>query len=232
MSDHFRQIYSGRADAYHRMIAVEDADGVLARFLDERLPDGERLLDLGGGTGRFGLQLAGRSRQFLSLDLHEAMLREQQRVRDAAGGSWGLVQGDMRRLPLPAGWADASLAGWSLGHFTGWYPDRWQQEMAPVLDEMGRVTKRDGLLLICETMTTGGTRPAPPSPVLAAYYDWLEQAHGFTRHVIPTDYQFPSVEAAVEATEFFFGPELSARIRIHGWDRLPEWTGIWTKTNS
>ncbi len=63
MGDHFREIYSHRAAAYHRMIAMEDADGHLAAFLRERL-DGlsrRRVLDLGGGTGRFGLLLAGRT---------------------------------------------------------------------------------------------------------------------------------------------------------------------------
>ena len=45
----------------------------------------------------------------------------------------------------------------------------------------------------------------------------------------PTDYQFASVDEAVARTEFFFGPEMSARIREQGWARLPEWTGVWSK---
>ncbi len=30
-------------------------------------------------------------------------------------------------------------------------------------------------------------------------------------------------------TEFFFGPDLVAKIRAQGWARLPEWTGVWSK---
>ncbi len=85
-------------------------------------------------------------------------------------------------------------------------------------------------MIILETLTTGGLAAAPPSPELAEYYAWLEQAWGFSREVIATDYQFESVEQAVEYTEFFFGPKLAADIRARGWARLPEWTGVWSRS--
>ena len=78
-----------------------------------------------------------------------------------------------------------------------------------------------------ETMTTGSLTPAPPTPALAEYYAWLENEWGFQRQVIATDYQFASVEQAVEYTAFFFGEELARQIRANGWARLPEWTGVW-----
>jgi len=31
----------------------------------------------------------------------------------------------------------------------------------------------------------------------------------------------------VEWTEFFFGAELTEKIRANGWARLPEWVGMW-----
>ena len=70
-----------------------------------------------------------------------------------------------------------------------------------------------------------------PNAELAEYYDWLEQNWGFRRQTIQTDYHFASVDEAVARTEFFFGPELAARIRELGWARLPEWTGLWSKAN-
>ncbi len=231
MGDHFREIYSHRAAAYHRMIAMEDADGHLAAFLRERL-DGlsrRRVLDLGGGTGRFGLLLAGQSDQFLSVDLHEGMLRQQAAVRPQPAGCWSLVQGDMRRLPVVAGWADLILAGWSLGHFTGWYPATWRAEMSHVLREIERAAAPGALICIFETMTTGGAEPAPPTPDLAAYYDWLESDWGFSRSLLATDYQFESAAEAAAAPEFFFGPALAGEIRRRRWARLPEWTGAWTR---
>lgn len=81
--------------------------------------------------------------------------------------------------------------------------------------------------IILETLGTGRLAPAPPAARLAAYYRWLETEWGFSRHEIRTDYRFAGVAAAAAATEFFFGPELAATIRAHGWARIPEWTGIW-----
>lgn len=94
---------------------------------------------------------------------------------------------------------------------------------------MQRVVVPGGALMIMETLSTGSLIPAPPNAELAEYYDWLEQAWGFCRQTIQTGYRFPSVDEAVARTEFFFGPELAARIRELSWARLPEWTGLWSK---
>jgi hypothetical protein len=96
---------------------------------------------------------------------------------------------------------------------------------------MHRVTALGGALIILETLTTGSLTPAPPSEGLAEYYAWLESEWGFARQTISTDYQFASVDEAVAYTEFFFGSELSDRIRECGWARLPEWTGVWSRND-
>jgi ubiquinone/menaquinone biosynthesis C-methylase UbiE len=110
-----------------------------------------------------------------------------------------------------------------------WFADDWQTQIAGVLNEMHRVVMPGGALFILETLSTGSPTPAPPHAALAEYYDWLEQSWGFRRDTIPTDYHFASVEEAVARTEFFFGPDLAAKIRAQGWARLPEWTGVWSK---
>ena len=92
-----------------------------------------------------------------------------------------------------------------------------------------RVTKPGGILLVMETLGTGATEPKPPSAELSEYYQWLENKYGFQKKVISTDYQFETVEQAVEFTQFFFGDDLAARIRQKVWSRLPEFTGIWHK---
>jgi len=228
--DHFRQIYSGRASAYHRMIAAEDADGNLLRALEAVAPlRGQRVLDLGTGTGRLPLLLKGIADRVVGVDLHWAMLREHAAQRAQAGGSWPLVQADMRRLPFAAGCADIVTAGWAIGHLRGWHPADWMDHVGAVLAEMHRAVQLGGALIIAETLTTGSLTPTPPTAGLAEYYAWLEGVWGFTPQAIRTDYVFASVEAAVAETEFFFGPELAQAIREHGWARLPEWTGVWGK---
>ena len=228
--DHFQAIYAGRAAEYHRMIAAEDQDGRLLPAI-ERVASlrGKRVIDLGTGTGRLPLLIGDQAAQLVGLDLHRDMLRQHIAERQRQAGRWALVQGDMRRLPFRSAWADVVTAGWAIGHLRSWFAADWQTQIASVLDEMHRVVTPGGALIILETLSTGSLTPAPPNAALAEYYDWLEQVWGFSRDTIATDYHFASVDEAVARTEFFFGPELAAKIRAQGWARLPEWTGVWGK---
>ena len=227
--DHFQHIYSSHAADYHRLIAPEDAGGHLARTLRRLILPGKRILDLGTGTGRLPLLLAREAAQMVGLDLHGDMLRENAVQRQLVNGNWGLVRGDMRELPFPTGWADVVMAGWAIGHLRDWYADEWQTQIGRVLREMRRVAAPGGVIIILETLGTGSLIPAPPTEGLAEYYAWLESEWGFRRETISTDYQFASVNEAAERSEFFFGPDMAAKIRANAWARLPEWTGVWSK---
>ena len=224
--DHFEKIYRSRAAEYHHMITPEDTDGNLLPAIEQvaRI-EGQRVLDLGSGTGRLPLLFGRKPAQMIALDLHADMLREHRRQR---AGNWDLVQADMRRLPLLSKSFDVVIAGWSIGHFVAWYGNRWPGEIGRVLQEMQRVVAPGGALVIIETLGTGSITPAPPTEGLAQYYSWLENGWGFSRQEIQTDLQFTSVEEAVNSTSFFFGDELAAKIRKNGWARLPEWTGVWS----
>ena len=209
------------------MIVSEDADGHLARTLRRLIPPGQRVLDLGMGSGRLPLLLAREAKHMVGLDLHWDMLKENVTQRELEIRDWGLVQGDMRELPFPSAWAGAVTAGWAIGHLRGWYPDDWQMQIGRVLKEMHRVVTPGGVLVIIETLSTGSLTPAPPTEGLAQYYAWLENEWGFIRETISTYYQFASVDEAIERSQFFFGAEMAEKIRVNGWARLPEWTGVW-----
>jgi len=228
--DHFEAIYAGQAGPYHRMVAAEDVDGNLLPALERAAPmRGRHVLDLGSGTGRIPLLLRGVAARVTALELSAAMLREQRLRREESGENWALVRGDMRFLPVADACADVVTAGWAIGHLTGWHPDGWRGQASLVLREMLRAAAPGGALVVMETMTTGALAPAPPSPVLAEYYTWLEGEWGFRREVIQTDYRFADVDEAVACTRFFFGDELAEKIRANGWARLPEWTGVWSR---
>jgi ubiquinone/menaquinone biosynthesis C-methylase UbiE len=230
MTDHFEKIYSRQADAYHRFIAVEDVDGNLIKAIDAVISlDGKRVVDLGTGTGRLPLLFAHRTAAMIGLDLQWDMLRRHRQERAAIHGQWSLAQSDMRAVPIRSGWAQVVTAAWSISNLRGIYQQDWQTQIGFVLNEMQRLCEPGGTLIIFETLTTGSLTPAPPSDALAEYYAWLETQHGFTRTTLSTDYQFESVDQAIDYTEFFFGPELSQKIRANHWSRLPEWTGLWVK---
>lgn len=226
--DHFVRIYAARATDYERMIDAEDADGNLLPLL-KRLVDfsGKRVVDLGSGTGRLPRLLHKQAGAGLALDVHTAMLQENRRLQRHNGFHWPVLQGDLRQLPLADDCADVAIAGWAIGHFCGWYRPAWQKHVVQALREMRRVVRSGGDLLILETLGTGVLSPAPPADDLAHYYELLEHRWGFRRHVVVTDYEFASVSDAVRAMAFFFGESLAREIQRQGWQRVPEWTGLW-----
>ena len=163
----------------------------------------------------------------MGLDLHENMLLENQvNTRET---SIELVQADMRSLPFVEKSFDIVTAGWAIGHFTGWYPGEWREQVGLVLEQALRVLKAFGWMIIIETLTTGSLEPAPPNPSLANYYAWLENRWGFSRMVVQTDFKFETLEQAEWYSKFFFGEALAKLVRKNQWVRLPEWTGIWSK---
>jgi ubiquinone/menaquinone biosynthesis C-methylase UbiE len=215
------------------MIEAEDADGHLARLVARlAAPADRRLLDLGTGTGRLPLWLAGSARLVVALDLHRAMLLEQRRQQPAVGSRWPLVQSDMRYLPFPSRSFEVVTAGWAIGHLRSWFAPDWRGQIGRVLADMQRVAVPGARLIVLETLSTGSLAPAAPTPSLAEYYAWLEGEWGYQREVVRTDYVFDSAEAAVAHTQFFFGPDLAAAITRHGWARVPEWTGVWHRTHT
>lgn len=228
--EHFKEIYAYQAQEYHRMIEKEDVDCNLLPALEKViLLRGKRVLDLGTGTGRIPLLLANQGTRVVGLDLNRPMLCEQAIQRARIGGQWPLVEGDMRFLPFGTGRVDIVVDGWAVGHLRSWFDSDWKTQISLILNEMHRVTAPGGALVVLETLSTGRFNPAPPNKGLAELYAWLEEYWGFTKETIQTDYQFSSVDEAVELTEFFFGSDLAADIRRNGWSRLPEWTGVWSK---
>lgn len=226
--DHFLNIYKNQGEAYHQLIEVEDVDGNLQPTLESITSfEGKHILDLATGTGR--LPLLFPQTNFTALDMHTSMLLENKKQREQTNGQWNLIQADMRTLPLPSNHFDVVTTGWALGHFNGWYPLDWQQQILRVFSQVDRALKSGGTFIILETLTTGSLVPAPPTPGLAKYYRWLETAHGFQRLQVQTDYLFSTLEQAIQLTRFFFGEDLAIKVRLNKWVRLPEWTGIWYK---
>ena len=130
---------------------------------------GERVLDLGAGTGSALPLLAARVGELglvCGLDASAGMLaRAQQRV---AGGRIALQRGDARRLPYLQEAFDAAFMSFTLELFEP--PD-----ISAVLSELRRVLKRRGRLVVVSL-----NLPAEPSLAVSAYR-WL---HGRFPHWI------------------------------------------------
>ncbi len=106
---------------------------------------GERVLEIGPGTGYYSLPVAREvapEGQLTVLDLQPAMLEELTLRADAAGiASIDPIQGDAQEIPFPDGTFDAAFIVATLGEI----PDQHR-----VLHELARVLKPGGRLVVGE----------------------------------------------------------------------------------
>ncbi len=225
----FRHIYSSQAEQYERLISREDHHGNIKPALARIRPlAGLEVIELGAGTGRITQLLAPEVQRITAFDGSEHMLAVARRKLLKSGlSNWRLGTADNRLLPLRSGLADLAIAGWSLGHAVGWYPESWRREIDRTLAEMGRMLRPGGNIIVLETLGTNRATPQPPTPGLAEFFAWLEQEHHFRRTWIRTDYRFASVQEAAELTRFFFGGEMADDILAKGSPIVPECSGIW-----
>ena len=214
MTDHFQEIYAKNADKYEWLVASEDYQGNLLPCLQRIKPlAGLDVVEMGAGTGRLTLMLAPLVKSMLAFDGSQHMLDVTiDKLKNSGLSNWKVEVADNRALPLEAASANLSIQGWSFGHFCGWYPDTWRDEIGKAVGEMKRVLRPGGTAIILETLGTGRETPQAPTEELAAYYDWLEKEQGFSATWIRTDYQFDSLGEARSLTRFFFGDEMAAAV--------------------
>jgi ubiquinone/menaquinone biosynthesis C-methylase UbiE len=229
VTDFFKEIYENKAEQYEAMVAREDYELNIPRALQEIRPFVDlEVVELGAGTGRLTAIIAPLARRIRAFDESAQMLAVAAGKLEAAGlDNWETAVADNGSLPVGDGEADLAIAGWSLGHATGWYPDTWKEEIGRALAEMHRVLSPGGTIIILETMGTGRETPEPPVEGLARFYAWLEGELGFSYRWIRTDYRFDNPEQAADLTRFFFGGDLADRLLAERRAILPECTGIW-----
>ncbi|MEM7114082.1 MAG: class I SAM-dependent methyltransferase [Chloroflexota bacterium] len=230
--DHFQEIYKNKADAYEAMVAVEDYEGNILQTLEEIRPFANLdVIELGAGTGRLTCMLAPHVKSIRAYDGAPAMIAVATAKLEAMElAKWKTAVADNRSIPVEDKAADIAIAGWSLAHSVGWYPDSWQTEIGQMIAEMQRVLRPGGTLILLETLGTGHETPTPPTEGLAELYRWWETTYGFQHKAIRTDYQFDSPTHGAHLTRFFFGDELADRILAEQLTILPECTGIWWQT--
>ena len=119
----------------------EEAERGVRLFVEEAGTEaGDRLLDLGCGSGRHLAAFDARGIEVFGLDLSRPLL---ERAREATGGRVPLVRADMRRVPLAPGAFDAVSSFFtSFGYFASRREDR------RVLSEIRRVLRPGGVYLL------------------------------------------------------------------------------------
>lgn len=231
MSDQQREIYQSEGERYEALVSREDYQRNIQRAIDEIVNvDDLEVLDLGAGTGRLTLMLAPRVKSICAFDLSPEMLRVCRRRLAASGlSNWAVSLADHRRLPLQDRAADLVVSGWSVSYLAVWNPERAGGELDTWLREMQRVLRKNGMIILFESLGTGNESPVRLEHVESTY-QWLDQ-NGFQHKWIRTDYKFESLEAAIDLAGFFFGAEMADRVRERQSVILPECTGVWWRNS-
>ncbi len=226
-------LYWDHAEAYEVLVSHEDYQGNLVRVIQSIQPlAGSVGVEFGCGTGRISGLLAGDVQKLLACDFSEAMLRvaqaNKQRLR------WKNVHqviGDSRRMPVRSGWADFAIEGWAFLQIAVWHTQDWQVQLNRALEEMQRLVRPGGKLILIETLGTGESAPRV-TDFFREVYDFLEGQQHFTPLDLRTDYRFETMEQIQEVVLPLFGQEMLGRLvkQETGWV-LPECSGVWWRIN-
>jgi ubiquinone/menaquinone biosynthesis C-methylase UbiE len=134
-------------EGYDRWAATYDTMGNWLLELEEPEVDralgdveGLEVLDVGAGTGRHAIRIAGRGARVTALDFSEEMLAKARQKPGADAVRW-LVHDAAKPLPFAAQSFDRVLSALVLEHIP-------VDELASFLAELGRVASDDGVIVV------------------------------------------------------------------------------------
>lgn len=221
-----KEVYDGHADQYERLILREDYEDNLPKEINKiKDTEGIDIIELGAGTGRLTRFLAQKASSVAASDLSHHMLATARDVLVAQkADNTVLCVADMRKTPYPNGCADMVIAGWSFCYLAVWGEENWKAELQAGLAEAIRLLRPGGVMILLENYGTGFESPNPP-PHLNDYFEFL-RSNDFNDTWLRTDYVFRNLKEALELSGFFFGEEMSMKVKENKWSVLPECTGL------
>ncbi|TYB95499.1 demethylmenaquinone methyltransferase [Micromonospora sp. WP24] len=190
-----------RYDLANRIISFgQDARWRRATRAALGLHPGERVLDVGAGTGVSTEELARSGVFAVGVDLSTGMLQVGRRVRPAVP----LVAGDALRLPFPDGAFDAVTTSFALRNVV---------DLEAALREFARIVRPGGQLVVCEC-----SHPTNPT------FRMLYLAHLLRAVPVVTRWVSSNPDAYVYLIESIRAwpnqPDLAKRIAASGWQRV------------
>lgn len=225
----WHDLYNQRTTAYERMIQHEDQAGNVLATLQSLHPLADAtVVEFGAGTGRITTQLATCVKRIIAFDLTPPMIRlADHKLRSPGEANDRVGVADSRAMPVPSACADLAVEGWSLAQIMRWHPATWPTEIARAVNEMFRVVRPGGTVVLFETLGTGNLHPQPPIAFIPLYQYFLKSWQ-FSTKWISTDFNFASRAEAQDVLGDIFGEAVleDARDTPTG-VRVPECTGVW-----
>jgi SAM-dependent methyltransferase len=225
------EIYQSHADAYDELVRYEDHQGNLRRVLHGLVDfSGKQMVEFGAGTGRLTELYAELAGEIRCYDRSEDMRRRAMlRLASYAGKlEYGILD-HAESDPEDTRRADIVIEGWAFGHTVFDRQAHVARITAELVDCCRRLLRPGGTMVFIETLGTNVESPSAPGEILNAFYSELEQRHEFKRHIVSTDFRFPSLDAATRHMGFFFGQPMAQTVLARGSEVVPEFTGIWLR---
>jgi ubiquinone/menaquinone biosynthesis C-methylase UbiE len=229
MLPNYDLLFADQAEKYDRFVAAEDFQGNLLQTLKRmgHLNREHSVADLGTGTGRIAFLLAPIVRHVYGIEPVGGMLRVAELKKQKLGiKNTDFLPGEHRDIPLPDNSIDLIIEGWAfLRVFASTYPE-WRSEFEAILQEMKRILRPRGYVVLIETMGSLHIWNEAPGQT-AELYRYFEEELNLKKIIIRTDYKFASIEEAVDFGTFFFGDKVGIEIGLLGEPTVPEATAIW-----
>ena len=232
-------IYKTQSLEYDELISKEDyKHNILKTILKLADINNKIVIDSGAGTGRLCEMVLPYAKRIYGFDISDEMLNEaRNKLSKSQLKKIFFKKCDHRNIDLPDHSADLIMSGWSLCHLVKWNWKNRNKELDKVMIEFSRLLKKNGKIIIFETLGTGTVSPKPPTDKLAEYYESLEKRFDFKKKIIGTDYLFDNKIQCERLVSFFFGQETVSKIfkeKIVKFKKekviVPEFTGVWHKT--
>ncbi|MBT7902890.1 class I SAM-dependent methyltransferase [Candidatus Woesearchaeota archaeon] len=203
--------YHEEADIYERFSQVEDSPKKILNFL-KPLIEGKKVLDLGCGTGKFMIDLAHVSKEYVGLDISKDQLNiAKNKLIKNNINNVKLIQSSAENIPLESNQFDVIISTWVLGTIQ----DESRREKA--VSEALRLLKTGGSTYLVENNSGGDFEVIrnrfPNKERTEKYNSWLLNHKFIVEIEFNTYFEFNNLIEAQKIFEHIWGKTAMSKIK-------------------
>jgi len=223
----FKNCYLQNYKLYDSLITHHDYQNKILSTIKQIISINDKIIaDVGCGTGRLTSLLINEARKVYLCDASEKMLEgARERLKNIPSSKYEINVSNTFNLPYLNNSFDILIEGWSLS-FCIREISLWDK----LIDELLRVLRKNGTIILIETLGYGVESPNCTNSYLNSFYSYLINDRGFNFEWIRTDYQYTDENQAILYTNAFFDYDVTERLLINPQKTIPECTGIWWLT--
>ena len=198
--------YYGDNDYYEIFSKAEDGENKVRDYLKE-LSENKIVVDAGCGTGKFLSTLEISSKKYIGIDLSDKQLEVAKNKSHKTTSVF--INTNLNNIPIEDDSVDLIISTWVLGTITD------LQEREQCLNELKRILKKDGVLILVENNTNCEfeiLRGHDKDTKTQDYNNWIINHDFIENKKINTYFNFENTQTAKKCFEVIYGKEISNKI--------------------